>query len=38
MQNSQKDTADSKLILLGTDLTDNFYSDLSVLALSNVGI
>jgi hypothetical protein len=38
MQNSQKDTADSKLNLLCEDLSDNIYSDLSVLALNNVGL
>lgn len=38
MQNSQKDTADSKLNVPDADLTNNFYSDLSVLALNNVGL
>ena len=36
MQNSQKDTVDSKLNFLCEDLTDNIYSDLRVLALNNV--
>ena len=35
MQNSQKDTADWKLKMLNSGLIDNFYSDLSVLALNS---